>query len=674
MMKPFRDSLAFGRSAFSIPKIERDRMIDQFVTTQDLTKKRAGKRKRRKKQKGSGSDTISLSAAMSTIAEDSCSSYSLSIAADLPSSSPSKSPSAGLDWLTSSEGPFHLSSDCLEVVHQNKKQKKHNKSFQKLFSFGLSRKKRSKKTVNLSLEEHPSYKSYDKSLTLDDPSDIASKPRSSMIMLNRSGNTTKDDLYRDVLRENEERFNDFSIGGFQYDHSLYKTSFTMNQITDNVHAKELKRGDIIFIMDCEMVDIEKENLQSFLTKYKMQNFLKRMEEEDQRRQQKLEMVRTQSTMRLWAKQKERRSLLLSPTAITLKDRRSFKNSNSANSPDPPDLSNVTNSAHSTKHDPVDGSISPELLSFSPTKSVNKIKFADSSPLSISSSSKQKDEINRKRSNNLFGAEMGDLLGAEMKEMDKEMDDMSRAISDLEMKQGAAHCMIVLQTIGSSVEVAHVTSHGGTRSFIREFDAEKIARTLYVKAKRSKENVADNDDGEKAMDFMRRSDTQRSHKLVEALGRGPPVAYRCVVYRLATEVVAARKFANEAANVAENLVRGGRVLGDPAVFDGSLHRYLHNPERLFYRFLLSSSASLFRRRVRIQFDEGKSFFNFSSSEFVALCFQRALVNKKSFDRQLIRMLDFCPYLTPPPLLQKYLHLNIDEHGDWKCCGNIFFSFL
>merc|ERR1712176_908287 len=172
----------------------------------------------------------------------------------------------------------------------------------------------------------------------------------------------------------------------------------------------------------------------------------------------------------------------------------------------------------------------------------------------------------------------------------------------------------------------------------------------------------------------RSNTAKSTKIVEALGRGPPVAYRCVVYRLNTEVVPSRKFANEAANVAENLVKGGRVLADPAVFAGSMQRYIENPEKYFYRFLLSSNASLFRRTVRLQFDEGKSFFNFSSSEFVALCFHRALVNKKSFDRQLIRLLDFCPHLTPPPLLQKYLHLNIDEHGDWKCLGNIFFSYL
>ena len=643
-MRPFANTLTFGHSAFSIPDNERNRMIHQFVSTQDLTKKR--KRKRRKKGKDSGSDTIPLALAMSSIAEDTCSSYSLSISADLIP------PSSSRSILLSPDGVYSASSDSLEVVHRNKKQKKHNKPFQKLFSFGLSRKKRNSKKRSESLDDDPSYKSYAKSLTLDDPSDIASKPRKSVIMMNRElGAVTKDDLYRDVLMKDQERF---SIHGFEYDQSLYKTSFTMNQITHNVHAKELKRGDIVFIMDYEMVDIEQEDLQSFLKKYKMQTFLKRMEEEDLKRQHKLEMVRTQSTMRLLAKQKERRSLLLSPTAMTLKDR--TKSPQSSPSPSPRITANPLNAANSMSSNMT---ISPGLLSGN----------ADSSHLAFPSNGpKLKNGFSRQRSNNLFDIDDEKDMDSFL---DSEMNGMARAISDMEMKQGAAHCMIVLQTVGSSVEVAHVTSHGGTRSFIREFDAEKIAHTLYLKEKkRSQENA----EADRDADDFQRSDTQRSRKVVEALGRGPPVAYRCVVYRLATEVVAARKIANEAANVAENLVRGGRVLGDPAVFDGSMERYLDNPEKYFYRFLLSSSASLFRRRVRIQFDEGKDFFNFSSSEFVALCFQRALVNKKSFDRQLIRMLDFCPYLTPPPLLQKYLHLNIDEHADWKCCGNIFFSFL
>merc|ERR1712129_152856 len=249
-----------------------------------------------------------------------------------------------------------------------------------------------------------------------------------------------------------------------------------------------------------------------------------------------------------------------------------------------------------------------------------------------------------------------------------MDDDLKMIEDLEQNIGSSHCMIVLQNIGSSVEIAHVTSHGGTRSFIREFDAEKIAQTLYFRQKKSEE--------EKETNSLRRqrSSTAQSNKFVQALGRGPPVAYRCVVYRLDTKIISARKMANEAANVAENLVKGGRLLADPSVFAGSQKRYSENPELYFYQFLLSSNASLFRRTVRLQFDAGADFFNFSSSEFVALCFQRALVNKKSFDRQLIRLLDFCPHLTPPSILQKFLHLNIDEYGDWKCLGNVFFSYL
>ena len=263
-----------------------------------------------------------------------------------------------------------------------------------------------------------------------------------------------------------------------------------------------------------------------------------------------------------------------------------------------------------------------------------------------------------------------------------LSDDYKMLEEWRNQQGASHVMLVLQNIGSTVEVAHVTANGGTRSFIREFNAGKIAHTIYQRIVNQKHNKSNknnehkyDDDNKYDSEFRtQRSVSTKSTQLVEALGRGPPIAYRCIVYRLNTDLVHSRKFAHEAANVAENLVKGGRVLGDPAIFAGSTERYMENPEKYFYRFLLSSDASLFRRTVRLQFDEGTSFFNFSSSEFIALCFQRALVNKKSFDSQFIRLLDICPHLTPPPLLQKYIHLYIDEHGDWKCLGNLFLSYL
>ena len=388
---------------------------------------------------------------------------------------------------------------------------------------------------------------------------------------------------------------------------MYKTSFQIDEITETINANNLKRGDIICIMDYEMIDVENEDLNSFLTKYKMQNFLKRMEAEEKRRQIQLEMARQQSTMRLLSKQK------------------SF--------------------LHPKKH-----------------------KFTESNESIFSHSGNDSNDILYSTPN---------ILTQELK-----LSDDYKMLEEWRNQQGAAHVMIVLQNIGSSIEVAHVTNHGGTRSFIREFNAEKIAQTIYQRIISGKHNNNYTQESQQQQQQQQqqpqfrtqRSVSTKSTQLVEALGRGPPIAYRCIVYRLNTDVVHSRKFANEAANVAENLVKGGRVLGDPAIFAGSTERYMENPEKYFYRFLLSSNASLFRRTVRLQFDEGNSFFNFSSSEFVALCFQRALVNKKSFDRQLIRLLDFCPHLTPPPLLQKYLHLNIDEHGDWKCLGNIFFSYL
>ena len=224
-------------------------------------------------------------------------------------------------------------------------------------------------------------------------------------------------------------------------------------------------------------------------------------------------------------------------------------------------------------------------------------------------------------------------------------------------------MMVLQSFGVSVEVAHVTVHGGTRSFIRQFDAEWIAKMV---SRRHAMNGMDDDEE----DGGRGLSGGGSADIVEALGRGPPVAYRGAVYRLQSEAAALRTVANEAGNVAENLVKSGRVLGShlhdaPSAEDGQRH---------FHKFLLDDDGSLFRRQQRIRFDEGTGFFNFSSSEFAALCFQRALVNKKSFDQQVIRILDLDPRSTKTRVFQKYLHLNIDRHGDWECLGNMFFSYL
>mmetsp|Transcript_23013 Transcript_23013/g.36697 ORF Transcript_23013/g.36697 Transcript_23013/m.36697 type:complete len:386 (+) Transcript_23013:3-1160(+) len=385
-----------------------------------------------------------------------------------------------------------------------------------------------------------------------------------------------------------------------------------------------------------MIDVENEDLNSFLTKYNMRNFLKRMEEEEKRREYALEILRQQSTMRLLTMSKKESFVQTKSHKLTESESIFSHSGNDSTTSDLYSHPNMNGVAARPRAKPMESPSSHISSRFSPDLT---------------------------------------FLPEEL----KLSDDYKLVTEEWRNQQGATHVMIVLQNIGSSVEVAHVTSHGGTRSFMRQFNAEKIAHTIYQRtlnnSNKKFERIDEEKEDHKYLDESRqRSDTTKSTQLVEALGRGPPAAYRCVVYRCNSSVVHARKFANEAANVAENLVKGGRVLGDPSIFAGSTERYTENPEKYFYRFLLNSDESLFRRTVRLHFDEGTNFLNYSSSEFVALCFQRALVNKKSFDRQLIRLLDFCPHLTPPTLLQKYLHLNIDEHGDWKCLGNIFFSYL
>ena len=338
----------------------------------------------------------------------------------------------------------------------------------------------------------------------------------------------------------------------EHDDIQYIPTFTMEHVNGSIDATSLKRGDLIFIVDHELIDTDPLDLDTFRSKYQTPNFLKR-------------------------------------TTLRLNTKRS------------------------------------EYLN------VEDIEECE-----------------------LYDDQNGSGIGTDCD------------------RSECAHCMIVLQSFGVSVEVAHVTVHGGTRSFIRQFDAEWIAKTVSLRQSGNGIN-----DDEKGMDIGNgngnRNELNVNNKgadIVEALGRGPPVAYRAAVYRLQSQANVLRTVANEAGNVAENLVKSGRVLGAHH-HDVPSER---DAEQQFYKYLLDDDGSLFRRQQRIRFDEGTGFFNFSSAEFVALCFQRALVNKKSFDQQVIRILNLDPHCTKTAVLQKYLHLNIDEHGDWKCLGNMFFSYL
>ena len=250
------------------------------------------------------------------------------------------------------------------------------------------------------------------------------------------------------------------------------------------------------------------------------------------------------------------------------------------------------------------------------------------------------------------------------------------------ESGAIHAMIVLQNIGSTIEIAHVTTYGGCKSFVRSFDAEKIAETIYkrillseIDANGVRKSIIITQENKKSV-FKRENIYKTTfNKNSKKNSRGPPVVYRCFVYRLQSSFDKARTLAVEAANVAENLVSTGRVLADVSIFSGSSQRYMvDNPEMSFDKYLLNDKTSLFRRPVRQAFDDGTHFFNFSPSEFVINCYHRAIVNRKSFNKELLRILDCDPYITPSPLLQKYIHLNISQHQDWICLGKLFLQFL
>merc|ERR1712176_829823 len=81
--------------------------------------------------------------------------------------------------------------------------------------------------------------SYDKSLTLDDPSDITNRKPSYIGPLNKA----KDDMFANMIFNSSLNHDRYSIHGFDYNDAMYKTSFEVNQITDSINANKLKRGD-----------------------------------------------------------------------------------------------------------------------------------------------------------------------------------------------------------------------------------------------------------------------------------------------------------------------------------------------------------------------------------------------------------------------------------------------
>ena len=103
----------------------------------------------------------------------------------------------------------------------------------------------------------------------------------------------------------------------------------------------------------------------------------------------------------------------------------------------------------------------------------------------------------------------------------------------------------------------------------------------------------------------------------------------------------------------------------------IQKLTENPEKSFEKYLLHSKESLFYRIAREGFDNDKSFLKFSACEFIILCYQRAIVNRKN---KMSQVLDINPSKITAEYMQKYIHLNIDKYQDWQCLGECRLRFL
>ena len=273
LAKPYNNNM---HSSMEITNKIRNKAIGKYVNQQDFAhkkrfKKSFGKDTPKKKKKHKLSNTSNNS---SRRISDSLS-YSLSISVDVPSTASHKSTSS----IHTPNQIYLYSEHYSKAFFESDNNKKNKKSWQKLFSFGIHKKKK-KKQSNYSDEEESSFKS----LTLDDPSDVANANRRKLIS---SHTAVKDDMFSDMILNSR-----YSIHGFDFAQSMYKTSFQIQEITETVNANNLKRGDIICVMDYEMIDVENEDLNSFLTKYKN---AKLFEKDGRGRKKKTNRIRNGST-------------------------------------------------------------------------------------------------------------------------------------------------------------------------------------------------------------------------------------------------------------------------------------------------------------------------------------------------------------------------------------------
>lgn len=242
-------------------------------------------------------------------------------------------------------------------------------------------------------------------------------------------------------------------------YSLYNTISKVNDKQCTVHVKDIQRGDIIFIMEYENIDIDEYNMHMFMHKYNVQ--LKDMQHKSD--------------------QPSSKSIIFDDKEIVHLDDIL------------PDIPLSSHETRDTMHFIDDDEIS--IILHHPQIIDHIIVDKKTDELSIPSPTEYK--------TNTFGMDIDHIF-------------------DVHNMRGAIHSMIALQSIGNSCEVAHISNYGAVCSFIRDFAAEKIAKNMIYRRMQKDENKED-----ESLSEMKNDDGN----LREALGRGPPVSYRCLIYRL-----------------------------------------------------------------------------------------------------------------------------------------------